>query len=385
MTILPASVKGGRRNVIGDDIRVDERFAVLDSKYRNVLGAFLRIIAGGEIFREIWRYPRVLVNSQCLRNLLLELYFAARLENLLAKHVCEPLKLHPRIIIYTYWFSWATLAASRLKHRYPNLKVVTRAHRADVYEYAKAGNYMPLGKRYHRHVDMIYAVSNDGKRYLMKQYGIPGGRIRVSRLGVADPGVEARASDAEEVVHLLSVSYAKPVKRLCRLIEGLAVLKREKPNYHVEWCHIGGGPELKRLKDLAGELEIPAVFLGQLPNAEVIAYLKKTTVDVFVNVSASEGVPVSIMEAFSFGIPVVATDVGGTREIVSKETGVLIPQNFTDQDFVQGIIAAKGVGNRAAIRRHYLETCSSSRVFPDFISDLLFNVGFTSSSRTDLV
>ncbi|MFR4320263.1 MAG: glycosyltransferase [Blautia massiliensis (ex Durand et al. 2017)] len=43
------------------------------------------------------------------------------------------------------------------------------------------------------------------------------------------------------------------------------------------------------------------------------------------NVSSSEGIPVSIMEATSFGIPGIATDAGGTKEIIrDKENGVLL-------------------------------------------------------------
>ncbi|NJK95527.1 MAG: glycosyltransferase [Bacteroidales bacterium] len=44
----------------------------------------------------------------------------------------------------------------------------------------------------------------------------------------------------------------------------------------------------------------------------------------FLNTSLSEGVPVSVMEALSFGLPVIATDVGGTGELINDEVGMLI-------------------------------------------------------------
>ena len=47
-------------------------------------------------------------------------------------------------------------------------------------------------------------------------------------------------------------------------------------------------------------------------------------IDIFINVSSSEGLPVAIMEAISFDIPIIATNVGGTSEIVTPETGILI-------------------------------------------------------------
>ena len=62
-------------------------------------------------------------------------------------------------------------------------------------------------------------------------------------------------------------------------------------------------------------------------------YYQKYPVDWFINTSSSEGLPVSIMEACSFGIPVLATDVGGTSEIVRPgETGFLLDAGFKPED-----------------------------------------------------
>ncbi|PZC52367.1 hypothetical protein LH53_05140 [Mesotoga sp. TolDC] len=60
-------------------------------------------------------------------------------------------------------------------------------------------------------------------------------------------------------------------------------------------------------------------------------------VDLFINTSSTEGLPVSIMEAMSFGIPIMATDVGGTSELVTDETGVLIPGNCSPEDVSEAL------------------------------------------------
>ena len=49
--------------------------------------------------------------------------------------------------------------------------------------------------------------------------------------------------------------------------------------------------------------------------------------DIFINLSSSEGIPVSIMEAMSYGIPCIATNVGGTCEIVNNKNGALLDEN----------------------------------------------------------
>jgi glycosyltransferase involved in cell wall biosynthesis len=72
-------------------------------------------------------------------------------------------------------------------------------------------------------------------------------------------------------------------------------------------------------------VNISSHLLGYVPNQEILRYYKEHPVDVFVNVSETEGgAPVAIQEAASCGIPVVATSVGGNPEIVSAKNGILL-------------------------------------------------------------
>ncbi len=79
-------------------------------------------------------------------------------------------------------------------------------------------------------------------------------------------------------------------------------------------------------------LNIKVELLGYKQNAEVIQFYKNYSVDLFINVSSSEGLPVSIMEAASFGIPIIATNAGGNHEIVNSKTGILIPIKFEPKE-----------------------------------------------------
>ena len=55
-------------------------------------------------------------------------------------------------------------------------------------------------------------------------------------------------------------------------------------------------------------------------------------IDVFVNSSESEGIPVSIMEAMSAGVPSIAPNVGGISELVGKDCGILLSSNPSIED-----------------------------------------------------
>ncbi len=105
--------------------------------------------------------------------------------------------------------------------------------------------------------------------------------------------------------------------------------------------HIGDGSEKNKLEELIQELpnNIHVELLGRIGNSNVNQYYAENCPDLFINVSTSEGVPVSIMEAMSFGIPVIAANVGGNNEIVSAENGYLLPPQLFPIDLANCIIS----------------------------------------------
>jgi glycosyltransferase involved in cell wall biosynthesis len=110
-----------------------------------------------------------------------------------------------------------------------------------------------------------------------------------------------------------------PHKGIDQIIETLPMLPG------VELLVIGDGPERAALEARARALGCDArvIFGGGLPPAEVVAQLRKA--DAFVLNSRYEGLPHVVLEAFAAGLPVVATAVGGTPELVREgESGLLV-------------------------------------------------------------
>ena len=225
-----------------------------------------------------------------------------------------------------HWDAYTALQTiDKLKGQY-YFRVITRCHRYDVYEYAAKGNYLPARKYIINGVEKILPISDNAKSYIMNRYNVGEDKFQLCRLGSFDHGISY--SKKAGTLRILSCSWMRKVKRIDLICEAL-----EKVDFPVEWTHIGSGEEEKRIKDLSRQIQNPYVkchFMGALNNNEVIQYYLKHQVHIFLNVSASEGVPVSVMEALSFGKPVIATDVGGTGEIVNDgENGYILPINFT--------------------------------------------------------
>jgi glycosyltransferase involved in cell wall biosynthesis len=87
---------------------------------------------------------------------------------------------------------------------------------------------------------------------------------------------------------------------------------------------VGDGDERPRLERQAAELGIAAdvLFLGYRRELRPIF----AAADVAVLSSDNEGTPVSLIEAAAAGLPAVATEVGGVGEVVTGDTGILVPR-----------------------------------------------------------
>ena len=222
---------------------------------------------------------------------------------------------------YSYWFYESAYAAARLRRHYPGSRFVSRCHGYDLYEIRHPGGYLPFRSFLTAQVDRLCPISQDGVDYISERF--PDCSLRLSRLGTADHGL--CVGEKDPVPTLVSCSGLVEVKRVDLLIRGSALCNRP-----VRWLHFGDGPLTESLRRQAEALprHIQWQFMGNVPNEALMDYYKHHYVDFFINVSRSEGVPVSIMEALSFGIPVIATDVGGTHEIVvNGHNGLLLPAN----------------------------------------------------------
>ena len=116
---------------------------------------------------------------------------------------------------------------------------------------------------------------------------------------------------------------------VCRLVpwKGVDAIIRRLPHLHGTRLVIAGEGRLRKdLAALAENLGVTdrVIFLGHITSAEVRQTMRQA--DAFVLNSTYEGLPHVVLEAMSAGIPVIATDAGGTGEVVENEaTGLLIP------------------------------------------------------------
>lgn len=274
-----------------------------------------------QIIRNSYKLP---INRGRLATLLIALYQARRFQRFILKKLIKNQSTH--FILYSYWCDEAALGIAMVKKSNPHIPCVSRIHGWDVFFERSALQYLPFRHIISQSLDIIYSISQKGIDYAQAVWKLNTHNFKLSRLGVNQQSIIHSSQNKKFTI--ISCSSLIPLKRIHWIAEALLQLNIRIVS---RWIHIGDGPERKNIESITESYSsnIEALFTGQLSNQEVFSIYQHYQPHVFINVSESEGIPVSIMEAMSFGIPVIATDVGGNSEIVTNENGWLIPEDIT--------------------------------------------------------
>ena len=270
-------------------------------------------------------------------------------------------------LIYSYWLYETAYVGARLKTENPQNIFITRCHGYDLYEERHPNGYLPFRQFILKNADMICPISEDGKKYLHDRFnGRYDSKIKVMRLGtIRCIDFICKQKKTEKII-LVSCSNLVEVKRVDLIIRALNKCDKE-----IVWYHFGDGVMRSDLEKQAQSLptNVKYFFMGFQENKEIQKFYANHYIDAFVNVSQSEGVPVSIMEAESYGVPVIATNVGGTSEIVhDRQNGVLLSVDFTDADLLNAIddVLSNADQYRKEALRTWENMSNANVVFPEF-------------------
>jgi glycosyltransferase involved in cell wall biosynthesis len=232
-----------------------------------------------------------------------------------------------RAIFYSFWF-YDNIFLAILKMRHNAARAVCRAHGGDLFEERSSLSGKPLFRNFQLSlIDQVHSVSQTGTAYLKNKYPAFSSRIKTSYLGTT---FHNRMNQFAPDFVIVTCAKVRNVKRIHLLAEALLFFPGKVTWYHIGDENLGDKkdptiPAYKANKEkLLSRADIIYKPLGKLDNEQVFDFYANTPVSVFVSVSATEGIPVSMMEAASFGIPLLSTDVGGCHEIVNGETGQLM-------------------------------------------------------------
>lgn len=249
-------------------------------------------------------------------------------------------------VFYNYWMHRGVLLSYFSKKTLQsNVKIVTRAHAYDLYhnDWLKmleihSDMFLPFEFVKLKICDNIFSISQHGLNHFNTHFYLFKNKYSMARLGVKDylSDVSSFDNKVNTTKLLITCSSINDRKRIYLMPSILSKL-----NFSYQWYHIGSGSntDLAHVENEIKKYNIEphCKLLGLMPHQKIIEFYKKNTVHLFFNLSTAEGIPVSLMEAASFGIPMVATNTIGNPEIVNNDNGFLIDVDFNSEEVAQKI------------------------------------------------
>jgi glycosyltransferase involved in cell wall biosynthesis len=180
-----------------------------------------------------------------------------------------------------------------------------------------------------RTVDAFIAVSADVGANIEESYRPPPGRLVVIPNGVDTERygrAVARAATRQQIGIPAGVPMAMVVAKLMTqkghaiLLDALPSVLERFPALHTVLVGEGELRHSLQARVRASGLATRVIFLGDRPDIPELL----SASDIFVLPSLWEGLPMALLEAMATGLPVVATEVSGTRDVVEQHSGVLV-------------------------------------------------------------
>jgi glycosyltransferase involved in cell wall biosynthesis len=280
----------------------------------------------------------------------------------LGSEIAKVAAAHHASVIHCHQYSPFIYSALARMWR-PSLKILFTEH-------GRLSDAPPSAKRklanwvFARLPHRVFAVSENLKQHIVAE-GFPTDRVGVVYNGIdigalPDEECRRRARAAlgipDETFAVATVARLDPVKDLDVLIRAVASLARRRSAVLLV---VGDGTERGHLQDLAAELGAADFirFLGHRDDVpDVLAGC-----DAFANSSISEGISLTILEAMAVGLPVAATRVGGTPEILDERCGRLVPardperlaEALSELASQPAVRAQLGLAGRERVEQHF--------------------------------
>jgi 1,2-diacylglycerol 3-alpha-glucosyltransferase len=180
-----------------------------------------------------------------------------------------------------------------------------------------------------RRCQHIIIPSESMREILINQYGlknnftvIPTG-IELGAYQTANGEKIRKKRNWEKDIVMISVGRLAPEKNWGLLLQATALVLKDYPRFR--FVLVGDGPERKGLEDLAKELGIrkSVTFIGSLSFSEIPSHMKAANLFGFASVTETQGL--ATLEAMAAGLPVVAVEASGTRDILKHgQQGYLV-------------------------------------------------------------
>ena len=254
------------------------------------------------------------------------------------KTFLETVKSNDLIHVHGHPYLSSFLAA-KIAKRYSKPLVLTQHNTFieynNIWDIAEKLNDLAVGKQVLKEADKIIVVSNATRNYVLSLGADPEKTVvlhngvdlnRFKPLPEVKGEMRKKLGISEDTCVVLTVRRLVYKNGIDTLLESAEIAVKKNPK--LVFVVVGRGPDFEEVKERIVQLEMQRNFrlTGFVSDEDLPFYYN--VADLFALPSKSgEGLPLVALEAMACGLPVIATDVGGTSEVMSEDYGKLVPPN----------------------------------------------------------
>ena len=267
------------------------------------------------------------------------------------------------------WMNSGALTLSILKKKKKITDFSFRVNGYDIFEERHKGNYMPFQIVNFKYCKKVIVLSKAGFNHLTNKtkYNF---KLFQNYAGQYDIGLNKITKT--EITTIVSCSSLIELKRVNLIVRAL-----KKCTSRINWIHFGDGTEMNEISSLCKQLpeNVNYNLKGNVSNLDIINFYETNAVNFFIHVSRTEGLGMALIEAQSFGIPIIACGVGGVTEIVNKKTGVILDKTISSDNLryeIESFINSdkNNMASRIEIKKHFNEKFNIKKNIILFINSI---------------
>lgn len=224
-----------------------------------------------------------------------------------------------------------------LKSMYPEIPILDYVHMEEWYN--RNGGYSRYSSMYNSIIDKTMVCNGNSKKILEEHFKRNPDEVQTVYIGVDEEKFNPDRYNKEELEkkYLGDTTNKKIISFICRIseqkrpllfLEIIKKLKEKRQDFKV--LVVGDGNLLGKMKEKAKKMNLleDIIFLGEIKNTGEIYKISNVTV----NCSLKEGLALTSYESLSMNVPIVSSDVGGQKELISKEVGEIVKLMQNEED-----------------------------------------------------
>lgn len=224
-----------------------------------------------------------------------------------------------------------------LKSMYPEIPILDYVHMEEWYN--RNGGYSRYSSMYNSIIDKTMVCNGNSKKILEEHFKRNPDEVQTVYIGVDEEKFNPDRYNKEELEkkYLGDTTNKKIISFICRIseqkrpllfLEIIKKLKEKRQDFKV--LVVGDGNLLGKMKEKAKKMNLleDIIFLGEIKNTVEIYKISNVTV----NCSLKEGLALTSYESLSMNVPIVSSDVGGQKELISKDVGEIVKLMQKEED-----------------------------------------------------